>query len=86
MYFITISKIADLFRAGKELFVFARRKLWQEAGQAFALARMLHTIADEYVKASEQFVLPSANQLTRCVLTRSNEETVKLRRALKVPS
>ena len=86
LYFFTISKIAVLFRAGKELFMFARQKLWQEAGQAFALARSLHTIADDYVKASEQYVLPSANQLTRFALPSSSRSAQQLLRELKVIS
>ena len=64
--------------------MFARKKLWREAGQAFALAQFLHTIADEYVKASEEHVLPFANRLTGYVLTMSEDKTVELRQALKV--
>ena len=71
---------------GRSPFKFAQKKLWREAGEACLLAQCLHLMADEYVKASEKFVLPSANQLTRFALPSSSRSAHQLLRELKVIS
>ena len=71
---------------GRSPFKFAQKKLWREAGEACLLAQCLHMMADEYVKASEQYVLPSANQLTRFALPSSSRSAQQLLRELKVIS